>query len=158
MSSETRAKRDGSQTVLPAEGMQGRSPSRAGRGKPGHKRALFSAFLRVVRRIPSGTVSTYGGVARKAGHPGMARQVAWALHGCCPDVPWHRVVGAGGRILLRGEAGLEQRLRLRAEGIPFRGARVDLKLCEYGGAPSLIGRHSSPRRRRVPSSSRRSPE
>lgn len=120
--------------------MPGRSPSRPDRNKPGPKRPLFSSFLRVVRRIPFGAVSTYGGVARKAGYPGMARQVAWALHACGTDVPWHRVVGAGGRILLRGEAGLEQRLRLRTEGIPFRGERVDLKRCQY--------RPAGPRRRK----------
>ena len=32
-------------------------------------------------------------------------------------VPWHRVVGAGGRILLPAEGGMEQRFRLEAEGV-----------------------------------------
>jgi methylated-DNA-protein-cysteine methyltransferase-like protein len=39
-------------------------------------------------------------------------------------LPWHRVLGAGGEIRLRGEAALEQRLRLEAEGVRFRGKRV----------------------------------
>jgi alkylated DNA nucleotide flippase Atl1 len=34
------------------------------------------------------------------------------------------VVGAGGKILLPGPSGLEQRLRLEAEGVPFSGARI----------------------------------
>ena len=70
---------------------------------------------------------TYGEVAIAAGHRGAARQVVWALHNCGPDIPWHRVVGAGGRILLPGEAALEQRLRLESEGVPFSGGRVNLE-------------------------------
>jgi methylated-DNA-protein-cysteine methyltransferase-like protein len=34
------------------------------------------------------------------------------------------VVGAGGKIMLPGENGLEQRLRLRTEGVAFRGDRI----------------------------------
>jgi methylated-DNA-protein-cysteine methyltransferase-like protein len=89
--------------------------------KPGGQRA---AILAAVRRIPRGKVSTYGAVAAAAGYPGAARQVAWALHDCGPDVPWHRVVGAGGRIRLRGAPGLEQQLRLRSEGVEVAGDRV----------------------------------
>jgi methylated-DNA-protein-cysteine methyltransferase-like protein len=82
-----------------------------------------------VHRIPRGRVATYGEVARAAGFPGAARQVAWALH-ASRGLPWQRVVGSGGRILLRGEAGLEQRLRLQAEGVRFQGVRVPMK--QYG--------------------------
>ena len=42
---------------------------------------LFTQFRAVVRRIPRGKVATYGDVARAAGKPGYARQVAWALCG-----------------------------------------------------------------------------
>lgn len=39
------------------------------------------------------------------------------------DVPWHRVVGAGGFILLPDRRGALQRSRLRREGVRFvRGA------------------------------------
>lgn len=82
-----------------------------------------------VRRIPRGRVATYGEVARAAGFPGAARQVTWALHST-RGLPWHRVVGAGGRILLRGEAALEQRLRLEGEGVRFQGAAIPMK--QYG--------------------------
>lgn len=84
-------------------------------------------FRNVIRKIPRGTVMTYGEVAIAAGHRGAARQVVWALHDCAPDVPWHRVVGAGGHIRLPGEAALEQRLRLESEGVIFKGGRVDLE-------------------------------
>ena len=83
-----------------------------------------------VRRIPRGKVSTYGAVARAAGFPGRARQVVWALHKS-RGLPWHRVVGAGGRILLPGENGLEQRLRLETEGVRFQGGRVPMASYEY---------------------------
>ena len=69
-----------------------------------------------IRRIPRGKVMTYGEVAEAAGYPGAARQVVWALKNCGPGVPWHRVVGAGLRIRLPGEAGLEQQMRLESEG------------------------------------------
>jgi alkylated DNA nucleotide flippase Atl1 len=49
--------------------------------------------------------------------------VVWALRNA-RGLPWHRVVGAGGRILLPGENGLEQRMRLETEGVVFRGGRV----------------------------------
>ncbi len=92
---------------------------------------MLRDLLRPVRAIPRGKVSTYGAVARAAGYPGAARQVAWALHSCHGSIPWHRVVGAGGRILLNGDAGLEQRLRLENEGVVFRGGRVIMSRCEY---------------------------
>jgi methylated-DNA-protein-cysteine methyltransferase-like protein len=83
-----------------------------------------------IRRIPEGKVSTYGAVARAAGFPGAARQVAQVLHRGF-ELPWQRVLGAGGEIKLRGDSAIEQRLRLEAEGIRFRGRKVDMKQCEY---------------------------
>jgi len=98
---------------------------------------MLRALLRKVRTIPKGKVASYGEVARAAGYPGAARQVAWALHGCDGSVPWHRVVGAGGRILLRGDPGMEQRLRLEHEGVEFHGPCVVMSRYEHrwpGGA------------------------
>jgi methylated-DNA-protein-cysteine methyltransferase-like protein len=92
-------------------------------------KGIFEAIRRVVVKIPKGKVSTYGAVAKAAGLPGYARQVAWALRNPAVPLPWHRVIGAGGRISLPGEAGLEQRLRLRNEGIEFSGSRV--RMAEY---------------------------
>src|SRR5215470_8496903 len=84
---------------------------------------MFDRILDKVRRIPKGKVSTYGDVAEAAGFPGAARQVVWALQDS-RGLPWHRVVGAGGKILLRGESAFEQRFRLEAEGVAFRGGRI----------------------------------
>ena len=86
---------------------------------------MFAKIQQVVRKIPYGKVSTYGDIAYAAGFPGAARQVVWALHGA-RGLPWHRVVGAGGKILLPGEAGFEQRVRLHNEGVEFRGIRVNM--------------------------------
>lgn len=85
-----------------------------------------------IMNIPRGKVSTYGAVARAAGYPGAARQVVRVLrqsHGL--GLPWQRVVASGGRIALPGEAGLEQRFRLEAEGVKFSGRKVRMKEFEF---------------------------
>jgi methylated-DNA-protein-cysteine methyltransferase-like protein len=92
---------------------------------------MLPELRRTVRKIPRGRVSTYGAVAAAAGFPGRARQVVWALRAGEPALPWHRVVGAGGRILLPGQSGLEQRLRLRQEGVHFQGDRVAMDEFEH---------------------------
>jgi methylated-DNA-protein-cysteine methyltransferase-like protein len=46
-------------------------------------------------------------------------------------LPWQRVLGAGGEIKLRGDSAVEQRLRLEAEGVRFRGRKVDMKAHEW---------------------------
>lgn len=87
-------------------------------------------ILAAIRSIPRGKVSTYGAVAKAAGFPGGARQVVAALRGAV-GLPWQRVLGAGGAIKLRGDYAFEQRFRLEAEGVTFRGRKVDMKLHEY---------------------------
>src|SRR5215475_11716015 len=89
-----------------------------------------SAIAAAIRKIPRGKVSTYGAVGRAAGLPRGARLVARTLRGAF-DLPWQRVLGAGGEIKLRGDGAVEQRMRLHAEGVIFRGRRVDMKQCEY---------------------------
>ncbi len=91
---------------------------------------MLDVIRETIRQIPKGKVSTYGGVAQAAGFPGRARQVVWALRNS-RGLPWHRVVGAGGKISLPGENGLEQRLRLESEGIAFRGSRVWMEKHEH---------------------------
>lgn len=94
-------------------------------------RTMFADIRAVVRRIPRGKVSTYGAVALAAGYLGGARQVAWALRAAKSPVPWHRVIGQGGRIKLRGPAGVEQIQHLMAEGVEVHGNRVNLKIYEH---------------------------
>lgn len=71
-----------------------------------------------VRRIPPGFVRTYGDVS-----PGSPRFAGAVLFECDePDLPWWRVVRADGSLA----KGTRQKQRLVAEGVPFRGARVDM--------------------------------
>jgi len=91
---------------------------------------MFARIRETVRKIPKGKVATYGDVAYAAGFPGAARQVVWALHSS-RGLPWQRVVGAGGKILLPGEAGFEQRMRLQHEGVEFSGLRVRMELHQH---------------------------
>ncbi len=86
-----------------------------------------------IRAIPRGKVSTYGGVAAAAGFPGAARLVARILHRGF-GLPWQRVLGAGGQIKLTGDSAIEQRLRLEAEGVRFRGRCVDMKAHQWTGS------------------------
>ena len=73
-----------------------------------------------VRAMPVGFVRTYGDVS-----PGAPRVAGAVLHGCDdPTVPWHRIVRADGS-LAKGGA---QRALLEAEGVPFRGERVDMRV------------------------------
>jgi len=99
-------------------------------GGPGDE-SFFARVYALVRRIPPGRVVTYGQVAVMLGVPRGARAVGWALRALPEDVavrvPWHRVVGTGGRISPRRGPGPEiQRRRLRAERVAFRGTNVDL--------------------------------
>jgi methylated-DNA-protein-cysteine methyltransferase-like protein len=92
---------------------------------------MFAAIHKVIRRIPRGKVATYGSVAKAAGFPGASRQVVWALRAAKAPLPWHRVLGAGGKILLPGHNGIEQRLLLETEKVKFRGGRVDMDTCQF---------------------------
>jgi methylated-DNA-protein-cysteine methyltransferase related protein len=71
-----------------------------------------------VREIPAGFVRTYGDVS-----PGAPRFAGAVLFECDePDLPWWRVVRADGSLA----KGARQRQRLIAEGVPFRGDRVEM--------------------------------
>jgi alkylated DNA nucleotide flippase Atl1 len=78
-----------------------------------------------VRAVPEGFVRTYGDVS-----PGAPRLAGAVLHGCeDPTLPWHRIVRADGS-LAKGD---RQRRLLQREGVPFRGARVDMRVARMIG-------------------------
>ncbi len=93
------------------------------------------AFQRVILSIPAGKVSTYGRVAAAAGYPRLHRAVARLLRTDPHLLPWHRVIGAGGQIKLRGAAAQEQRRLLRMEGVRLSGERVDMDKYEHALRP-----------------------
>lgn len=106
---------------------------KAKRAKPKRASEAGAALLRIeraIRAVPGGKVSTYGAVARAAGFPGAARLVARVLRRSF-GLPWQRILGAGGAIKLTGDSAIEQRLRLEAEGVRFRGRKVDMKVHEF---------------------------
>lgn len=94
------------------------------------KAPLMTAIADTIGRIPRGRVSTYGAVAKAAGYPRNSRHVARVLNQV-GGLPWQRVLGSGGRISLRGEAAMEQRFLLEAEGVRFKGRRVDMAAFEH---------------------------
>ncbi|HEY3064427.1 MAG TPA: methylated-DNA--[protein]-cysteine S-methyltransferase [Methylomirabilota bacterium] len=87
------------------------------------------AVYRLVRRVPPGSVVTYGQVAACLGAPRRARAVGHAMSRCPAGVPWHRVVNARGGISPRArmDGMLTQRMRLLGEGVRFRHGLVDLR-------------------------------
>ena len=94
-------------------------------------------ILAAVRRIPRGKVSTYGAIAAAAGLPRRARLVGTVLKQApaSRDLPWFRVINSGGRISLPAgsDSHARQRKQLEAEGVIFRGDRIDMK--RYGWPP-----------------------
>jgi methylated-DNA-protein-cysteine methyltransferase-like protein len=100
----------------------------AGRSAAPQDNPALQEIWHVVGAIPRGRVSTYGAVARAAGLPGRARLVGRALR-LAPKalhLPWHRVVGAGGRIVFP-KLSLEHReqtRRLKAEKVLVKDGRV----------------------------------
>jgi methylated-DNA-protein-cysteine methyltransferase-like protein len=81
------------------------------------------AVYEVVRTIPAGRVVTYGQVAQLVeGISVGPRQVGGIMSVCPSNVPWHRVLGAGGRLSIArrsAELGILQRQLLTSEGVGF---------------------------------------
>lgn len=80
---------------------------------------------RVLERLPSGTVLTYGEVALEAGHPGAARAVGTFLARGATGLPWWRVVTSTGRLVPGHER--EHAQRLRSEGVRMANGRVVMR-------------------------------
>jgi methylated-DNA-protein-cysteine methyltransferase-like protein len=81
---------------------------------------LADRILARVRATPPGFVRSYGDVS-----PGAPRVAGAVLAECTdPTVPWQRIVRADGSLA----QGARQRALLEAEGVPFRGERVDMRV------------------------------
>ena len=107
----------------------------------------WDAVYRLVKRIPRGRVTTYGDLARALRVRGGARAAGHAMAACPAGrgIPWHRVVGAGGRLLIREpQAGLQEKL-LAAEGVVLKGRSIDMQ--GYGWSSSRGVKHATKSKR-----------
>jgi methylated-DNA-protein-cysteine methyltransferase related protein len=89
----------------------------------------WDPVYRFVQRIPRGKVLTYGALAKALRLPGGARTAGRAM-AATPSgkgIPWHRVIGDRGKILIRGPHALLQKKLLESEGVSVVEFRVDLK-------------------------------
>ena len=94
-------------------------------------------FIQVLGTVPSGTVATYGQIAKLAGYPGYARQVGHTLKNLPRDtnLPWFRVVNAQGKSSFpeHTQAFRTQKKLLEAEGVVLSGVKVSLR--RFGWKP-----------------------
>ena len=117
----------------------------------GSEKMSWESVYRLVKAIPRGRVTTYGELARALRLRGGARAVGYAL-AATPrgrGIPWHRVLGAGGKIRVPERYAALQRKLLETEGVRTDGAAIDLK--RYGWSPA---KKSSARRKRKPAHKR----
>lgn len=104
-----------------------RMPNKPARSRPPSQPPTTTAILAAIRAVPRGQVASYGTIARRAGLPGRARQVARILaENDDRTLPWHRILRADGRIAFPADSPnhAEQGQRLRAEGLEVRNGRV----------------------------------
>lgn len=105
---------------------------------PPTMQAYYKVVWHFVRTVPPGKVVTYGQIAQTLPEPPAsdrpelsgARLVGRAMAGCPPDVPWHRVVNAQGKVSSRANANQQWQL-LEAEGIALVDGRIDLNRCQW---------------------------
>ncbi len=89
----------------------------------------WDPVYQLVQQIPRGRVLTYGALARALRLPGGARSAGRAM-AATPSgrgIPWHRVVGERGKILIRGPYAMLQKKLLESEGVQIAESRVDVK-------------------------------
>lgn len=89
---------------------------------------FFERVYEVVRKIPTGKVTSYGAIARAIGSPQSARMVGWAMNAShdLEDVPAHRVVNRNGLLSGKsyfGDSNAMQKL-LEAEGVKIEENKV----------------------------------
>jgi methylated-DNA-protein-cysteine methyltransferase related protein len=89
----------------------------------------WDPVYKVVKQIPRGRVTTYGALAKALRLRGGARTAGRAM-AATPSgkgIPWHRVVGDRGKLLIPEPYGSLQRKLLQTEGVELIEFRVDLR-------------------------------
>lgn len=118
-----------------------------------HMASGWSNVYQLVKRIPKGRVITYGQLARATRLPGGARAAGRAMAACPRGqaIPWHRVLAAGGRIVVREPFASLQRRLLESEGVRLANSRVVLAdhlwALPQGKGPRQKPRRQQPKRR-----------
>src|SRR5215470_7512594 len=108
----------------------------------------WDPVYRLIKKIPRGKVTTYGELARALRLSGGARAVGYAM-AACPSgrgIPWHRVIGAGGRLRIPEPHGSLQRRLLESEGVRIADDRIDMTT--FGWSPARRRKRSAGERRR----------
>lgn len=98
---------------------------------------IFAAEVyKVIASVPVGRVVSYSQVAVMCGHPGAARVVGQIAHFGPPDLPWHRLIHANGKMANGYVPGgpAQQRQLLQEEGVQFHNEKVNMK--EYSWLPT----------------------
>src|ERR1700720_3666590 len=90
----------------------------------------WDPVYRLVKQIPRGRVLSYGALAKALKLPGGARRPRrpMAATPSGKGIPWHRVVGERGKILVREPYASLQKKLLESEGVKITESRADLKL------------------------------
>ncbi len=91
--------------------------------------SLWDPVYKLVKQIPRGRVLSYGAVAKLVRLKGGARSAGRAMSATPQGkgIPWHRVLNAAGKIVIREPyAGLQRKL-LESEGIEVIENRVKMK-------------------------------
>src|SRR5882757_1251735 len=89
----------------------------------------WDPVYKVVKLIPRGRVLTYGAVAKASHIPGGARSAGRAMAATPKGrgIPWHRVLGANGKLLIREPYASLQKKLLESEGVEIIENRIRLK-------------------------------
>ncbi len=109
----------------------------------------WNPVFRFVQRIPRGRVLTYGALAKALRLPGGARSAGRAM-AATPSgkgIPWHRVIGERGKILIREPYASLQRKLLESEGVAIIESRVDLKRHLWKPPKKSTLKHRVPKKR-----------
>jgi methylated-DNA-protein-cysteine methyltransferase related protein len=100
----------------------------------------WDPVYRLVKQIPRGRVITYGALAKALRLRGGARTAGRAM-AATPSgkgIPWHRVVGDRGKLLIPEPYGSLQQKLLQTEGVELLEFHVDLK--KFGWTPGVKSR------------------
>jgi methylated-DNA-protein-cysteine methyltransferase related protein len=111
----------------------------------------WDPVYRLVKQIPRGRVITYGALAKALHLRGGARTAGRAL-AATPSgrgIPWHRVVGDRGKLLIPEPYASLQKKLLESEGVKIVELRVDF--AKHGWVPKSAVKTAkkSPRKKKI---------